>query len=169
MGAAELRGDNRWWCYGLRLDDDDYLVAGAAALKAKPVGAGGRAQPRVIRPGVLVVDRIYLLLRHGDAGASAERLHRDARGVDQLDEDGISGATDCHRRRAIDERLQIDDRRGELQPLDRDLPGAEVELVGCRQRLPGLNGERDVEDPVAIDDATGRRPAIQMRDGDAQV
>src|SRR5438552_19008928 len=151
MGAAELRGDNRWWCYGLRLDDDDYLVAAAAALKAKPVGAGGRAQPRVIRPGVLVVDRIYLLLRHRDAGASAERPHRDARGVDQLDEDGISGAADCHRRRAIDERLQVDDRRGEPQPLDRDLPGAEAACAGGRSRRAGPAPELRLHAPTGID------------------
>src|SRR5256885_2571298 len=35
--------------------------------------------------------------------------------------------------------------------------------------MRGPNGERDVEGPVAIDDATGRCPALQVGDGDAQV
>src|SRR2546425_11118567 len=95
----------------LRTNDDRDLEAATTTLESEPVRSGGRPQPRVIRPRVLVVDRIYLLLRHRDAGASAERPHRDARGVDQPDEGGISGAPDSNGGPPMTNRLRWADVR----------------------------------------------------------
>src|SRR5260370_25358698 len=134
----------------LRTDDDGDLVAPTAAEKSERVRPVGRPQPLVPAPGILVVDRIQLLLRHGDSRTTGKEPDRGAGGVEQLDERSFPGPHQGFGRRSIDNRLQVNDVGRNLQRLDRHYPGAQPEWLGRSQNLSRLNFKRGGEGPATL-------------------
>jgi hypothetical protein len=116
---------------GLRADDDGDLEAATTALKAEAVRSGSRAQPLVMAPGILVVDRTQLPLGHGDSSATNQDPERLTGAVEQLDEGWYAGPLEGHGRRSIDQRL-VSRRRtgGRTCPVLRQCRGLYVVGIG---------------------------------------